>query len=515
MPPPDQRGVFYGYHWDLEKEEQGVARFYTADRHGLVCGPTGTGKTARFILNNLLAHNLDGESLILIDPKAELAAVSALIRKDRGDEVYIIDPFGVLRRLIEDHPDPEFKRLMVEGLTKSVGFDPLAHIDWRSPDFYDDCAALAEALIQIQGGETYWAESAQGLITGLIMWEIVRRNFIAERMKNEADKRPNLPNVRMLLTAAETEGPDPFAPPPASKDAPVLTVPLTGLRRTARDVIGFHSLAVDCEAKGETYDVSAAVLEIIASLLSRFDKTDREIMSVRATADTQTRWLLSPPIAADLRKEGRDFRALKTRRTVCFIILPSDRLRTHSAWLRMIIVTAIRRLSIGGGIKTRIFIDEMPALGYLPPLADAYAQIRGYNVCLIGIIQDLNQLKALYKDWWESFAANAGFTICFSPNDMTSGEWISRRAGQEFVWMPTSSESGLVIDVDPSKRTAGKAGSYQLQAIMLPQRLFALASGVALTFRAGHGKAAIVRLPLYMENRAAVKKYLPNPLHRD
>ena len=39
-----------------------------------------------------------------------------------------------------------------------------------------------------------------------------------------------------------------------------------------------------------------------------------ELASVRSTADTQTRWILSPPMREDLKKkEGVDFRKLKER----------------------------------------------------------------------------------------------------------------------------------------------------------------------------------------------------------
>jgi type IV secretion system protein VirD4 len=57
------------------------------------------------------------------------------------------------------------------------------------------------------------------------------------------------------------------------------------------------------------------------------------------------------------------------------------------------------------GLRTLFLIDEMPALG---PLEDAFGLVRGYKVQIAGICQDLAQLKALYKERWASFLANAG-----------------------------------------------------------------------------------------------------------
>ena len=51
----------------------------------------------------------------------------------------------------------------------------------------------------------------------------------------------------------------------------------------------------------------------IASLAARFTEQSNELASVRSTADTQTRWILSPPMREDLKKQGVDFRKLKEK----------------------------------------------------------------------------------------------------------------------------------------------------------------------------------------------------------
>ncbi len=171
----------------------------------------------------------------------------------------------------------------------------------------------------------------------------------------------------------------------------------------------------------------------IESLASRFTSDTEEIDSIKSTADTQTRWILSRPIRADLKKDGIDFAQLKKRPTTVYVVLPAERLRTHSVWLRLVIVSALRALYKPGGPRTLMLIDEMAALGHLAPLEDAFGLVRGYGIQIAAILQDLPQLKGLYKERWETFIANAGAVFGFAPNDLTTADWMSKRSGQTTV----------------------------------------------------------------------------------
>jgi type IV secretion system protein VirD4 len=83
----------------------------------------------------------------------------------------------------------------------------------------------------------------------------------------------------------------------------------------------------------------------IASLLGRFaGRTTNEIASIRSTADTQTRWIISKFMREDLKKPGVDFARLKEVPTSVFIVLPSTEMRAKSSWLRMLVVSALRAL---------------------------------------------------------------------------------------------------------------------------------------------------------------------------
>ncbi|WP_426422557.1 type IV secretory system conjugative DNA transfer family protein [Bradyrhizobium genosp. A] len=448
----DAKGIVLGRHYDDTAQRAGDKIAYGGERHLLMFGPNGTGKGTRFLIPNLLS--IEDRSVIVIDPKGELAAVTADYRRTIGD-VILLNPFNVL------------------GLG-SAGFNPLAALDPKSPTFYDDAAALGEALIKLEGKDPHWTESAQGLIVALIMWEKLKKGDAA-----------NLENVRALLTA-----PDRFER--YTEDGKLMERLVEGLRYTATQMV----------ADGG-YE--------IASLVGRFSGRDtNEMASVRSTADTQTRWLLSKPMRDDLRKNGVDFRGLKDKPTTVYVILPAERMRTHSTWLRLVVVSALRSLYRAGGLRTLLMIDEMPALGHLGPLEDAFGLVRGYKVQIAGICQDLAQLKALYKERWESFLANAGVVQGFAPNDLTTADWMSRRAGQTTLIAANTSES---LTPETGRKSESMSWNQVGRALYLPHQLMGFTEGTGLFFLAGMENTTRFFAPPYWKIDQCAKRAKHNPYY--
>ena len=103
----DEEGVALGRHYDEATQRAGSKIVYGGERHLLLFGPNGTGKGTRFLIPNF--SSIKDRSIIVIDPKGELAAVTADYRRTLGD-VVILNPFNVL------------------GLG-SAGFNPLAALD--------------------------------------------------------------------------------------------------------------------------------------------------------------------------------------------------------------------------------------------------------------------------------------------------------------------------------------------------------------------------------------------------
>ncbi len=381
--PPKSSGpassIYLGNYLDIKTGKTGSELTYDGERHVLLFGPNGSGKGTRLLVNNLL--RLRDRSIVVIDPKGELTAITANYRRTLGD-VVVLNPFNTLE-------------------LGSSGFNPLISLDPDAPTFVDDATGLGEALIKIDPNEKdpHWSDSARGLLTALIMWEV--------KLARNENRAPSLENVRYLLTQ----------PNEYERDGEGNRKLVAGLRITAGRMAATGGFEIE-------------------SLISRFLRESDEIASIQSTADRHTGWMLSPLMRANMAKNDIDFTALKERPITVYLILPAERMRTHSVWLRLVIVSALRALYRPGGLKTLFMLDEFAQLGHLAPMEDAFGLVRGFGVQIWPVLQDLNQLKALYKERWETFVGNAGVVQAFAPNDLTTAEWMSQRAGEAERSMP-------------------------------------------------------------------------------
>ncbi|MBL8251266.1 MAG: type IV secretory system conjugative DNA transfer family protein [Candidatus Competibacter sp.] len=452
--------IWLGERWNPKDRAKGTplygdAVLYAGERHLTMFGPNGSGKGATIEIPNLL-HLGNDVSIVSIDPKGQNAAVTAAWRRRVG-EVWVLNPFGLHVAL---YPD-----------LASVGFNPLAALDPSSDRFFDKARALAEALIRVEGdSQPFFPQSAQGLLTGLMMWEVIQAR--------QAGRAPSLAHVRDLLMGADA------ASMPDDDD-------LTGLQITA--------------ARMEDSGHSS-----VAGLGRMFARDSKEIASVVSTAIAQTHWLESVPMRRDLEKNGVRFRQLKEKPTTVYVILPASDLDDFSVWLRLVITTALGELygQSGAGLRTLFMLSEFAALGKLKPITTALGQARGYGIQLFPVLQDLNQLRGIYgKDFSHTFLGMSGATIAFTPNDFETAEWMSRRSTEHYVAGPTFSD-------DP-RGAGGARESWALQRRRLypADDLFDLPEFHALTWFAGQGPPTPVRTRRYWELPFCKGRYRPDPFH--
>ena len=132
----------------------GAPLFYVGDRHIVTFGPNGSGKSRRTLWPNV--HNLVGWSMLVVDPKGELAKETAPrhMRRRTTTNSLFLNPFDV-------------------GGMGSNGFNPVAALDPKSEDFPDDAMGLAEAIIN-----ALFAKSVEG---ARLRAAIRRRGWTARR----------------------------------------------------------------------------------------------------------------------------------------------------------------------------------------------------------------------------------------------------------------------------------------------------------------------------------------------
>lgn len=127
------------------------ARFLSDEGEGhlMTFAPTGAGKGVSYAIPALLTYP---GSVVAIDPKGELAEVTARARREMGQEVVVLDPFRITR-----HPP--------------AALNPLDLINAASDQAIDDCAGLSCAIAtEIGVKDPFWDERAKHLITQTLLF---------------------------------------------------------------------------------------------------------------------------------------------------------------------------------------------------------------------------------------------------------------------------------------------------------------------------------------------------------
>lgn len=352
----------------------GVEHRYDGDRHILLLGPNGSGKTRRLLYPNLLS--LQRWSVLVVDPKGLLAGLT--INQRIGTKI-VLDPFKVTS-------------------LPSAGFNPLSALNSADDTFPDDCLGIARSLIQIEGSEPHWSASAQDWVCALIMYEKLKHGDAA-----------TLVGVRKNLGGSQADT---------------------------------RQLAADMCVLGDEEDCGELVIK--ASRFLDINEESKELNSILSTALTQTRWLDSRPIKADLSGGTFDFATMKDRPVTVYLVLPPNRLVTHGPWLRLMITAVLQPLlrEVKPSATPVLFmLDEFAQLGHLPVIEENLAVMREYGVKLWPVFQDVAQGQAIYGKRWPSFLSNSGIVQSFSAMDVDTAELLSKRSGQTSEWIEVPSES--------------------------------------------------------------------------
>lgn len=344
--------------------------------HGMTFGANRCGKGVTSIIPALLGY---AGSMVVTDPKLENAWITANRRRQLGQRVVILDPWNEINERYGSQVG------VVEYVTN---FNPLANIDPRHPDFADDLASIADALIiPDQHASHHWVEAARNLLVALLATVI------------EVDSRQaSIGLVRKLLNASDKQ--------------------LIAFMREAMRLVPSNSLA--------------------AFKLNRFlddPKNTSEMASIRSTAETQTQIFDSQRLRDAMTSrpgENFDLAELAQRPTTLYIGLPVDRVQTHGRWLRLILTLAIRaigRAKRAPRLPVMFLLDEFGTLGPLSAVENAYGLLAGLSVRVWSFLQDLNQLQRDYPHSWGTFFSNASLVQVLTARDVTTSKYFSDYLG--------------------------------------------------------------------------------------
>ena len=128
-----------------------------------------------------------------------------------------------------------------------------------------------------------------------------------------------------------------------------------------------------------------------------------------------------------------------------FLCLPSRYMNTHYRWLRMMLNLIVGEMeAIPGrpatGYPVLMLLDEFAALRRMESIEHGVAQMAGFGVKMFFVVQALTQLKAAYKDNWETFLANCGLKLFFNIDENFTREYVCKLIGETEVMREVRSE---------------------------------------------------------------------------
>jgi hypothetical protein len=192
----------------------------------------------------------------------------------------------------------------------------------------------------------------------------------------------------------------------------------------------------------------------------------KQFESVLQVANRNTEFIDSPAMQRCLEASDFDLAGLKTSREgmSLYLCLPQRYMSTHYRWLRMMIALTVTEMEIvrgrpATGFPILMVLDEFAGLKRMEVIEHAVAQVAGYGVKLFFVLQSLEQLKAVYKDNWETFLSNSGLKIFFSIDDHFSRDYISKLVGETEVIREVRSESKSDTESESVSHSIGSSTS--------------------------------------------------------
>jgi type IV secretory pathway TraG/TraD family ATPase VirD4 len=320
-------------------------------------------------------------------------------------------------------------------------FNPLDALDPEKEETIDEAGRIADALVVVheQGNDPFWDESARAMVKGLILHVITDPKY--------KDRR-NLVTVRQLILRGDWEM---LATLEASADPGKALPPAQALLWLALR---------------QNPALNGLIAGIGDSFFNMFQHGDRQYDSVLQVANRNTEFIDSPAMQRSL--EGCDFQLaeLKTRPEglSLFLCLPQRYMSTHYRWLRMMISLTVTEMEkVRGrpatGHPILMMLDEFAGLKRMEVVENAVAQIAGYGVKMFFVLQSLEQLKAIYKDNWETFLANSGLKVFFNLEDNFSRDYVSKLIGETEVIREVRTSSDSVSESESTSHSTSKSSS--------------------------------------------------------
>lgn len=351
----------------------------------IVVGGSGAGKTRYVVKPNLMLANA---SFIATDPKGELVRAVAPLLLQQG---YVVKVFDLI--------DP----------AHSDSYNPFRYIRKDS-----DVFRLINNFIQnttpknASQNDPFWEKSETALDAALMLY-----------LLHEAP--PEEQTMEMMLTMIEygavKEDDDDYQSP--------LDLLFEALEEEQPNHIALRQYRIFKQAAGKT---AKSILVSAAVRLAAF--TLPEIQGITG-------------------EDSLELARLGERKQAVFCVIPDSNDNSLNFLVGMLYTQAFQELyyqadKIHQGplpIPVRLMFDEFANVALPDGYARLQATMRSRNIMATIILQNISQLKALFKDDWEGIIGNADTLVYLGGNEQSTHETISKLLGKETISTTSSSQS--------------------------------------------------------------------------
>lgn len=345
----------------------------------IVVGGSGAGKTRGYVLPNIMECNC---SYIIADPKGEILRKTGGLLEKEGYEICVLN---------------------LVDLEKSDCYNPIAYL--RSDH---DALKLVTNLIKNtnekgqKSSDPFWDKSEAAILQAFILY------LLHEAPASEQ----NFSTVMyMIENAAASEEDESYKSP--------VDLLFDDLERKNPEHIALKMYKVFKQAAGKT---AKSILVSTAVRLAAFNL---------------------PEIARVTEKDEMFLNTIGNRKKAVFAII-SDNDTSLNFIVSMLYSQAFQELyheaDRNGGrlpVHVRVMMDEFANVALPENFEKVLATCRGREISINIIIQNMAQIKAMFRDSWENLTGNCDTYIYLGGNESTSHEYISKSLGKETVDVKT------------------------------------------------------------------------------
>jgi len=334
-----------------------------------------------------------------------------------GQKVVVIDPFNVTDAKQKDSLNP---------------LDLITNDDSSLSSIFDECTALTSMLVESNGkADPFWDDSAHELIAGLIaivaLYNPGNRDLMfTGKLMNMGEKY-----LKKYLDRLNNQFNDAF--------------------------LGISSIFNKNETK-----ISQSILSVAKQHLRHLKGGD-VARSISSTSFSLLDFIAGKPMTI-------------------YIVLPPDKLQSHRKLLRIWVGTIIRLIlkRPGSPAKPTLFmLDEAAQLGHLDELVQAITLLRGYGMQVWTFWQDINQIKRIYPDDWQTLLNNCKAIQAFGFPNLLACKEIANITGFD--------DTDELLDLDRDEMLLQLAGD----------------------------EAVIAQKPSYLSDPMFKDRAKPNPFHSE